>query len=350
MGKLQVVVDGQMGSCGKGHVAAQLAAPERNPHGISAVRVAGPNAGHSAADPGGRKWPLRQIPVAAVANPDARLYIAAGSEVDIAVLLAEVEALEAGGHKIAERLMIDSMATIIEPYHHEAEAAAGMRERIGSTTKGIGAARADRIMRTARVVRDTDLGDLCEIGDVADRLGGDLVRGATCQIEGTQGWALGLHHPYYPQTTSSDCRAIDFAAMAGISPWAPEVDDVEVWVVYRPYPIRVAGASGPLHGETTWQALGLEPEQTTVTRLTRRVGTWDGDLARRALVANGGPSPSVHVALTMADQLDSLVVGVTEADKLLASEVVADFLARVGHDVGSRVELAGTSDRTVVWL
>ena len=66
MGKLQVIVGGQAGSEAKGHVAAQLASPELTPEGLAAVRVAGPNAGHSAVDATGRKWALRQIPVAAV--------------------------------------------------------------------------------------------------------------------------------------------------------------------------------------------------------------------------------------------------------------------------------------------
>ncbi len=350
MGKLQIIVDGQMGSCGKGHVAAQLAAPDRNPRGISAVRVAGANAGHSAVDSDGRKWPLRQIPVAAVVNPHAALYIAAGSEVDPRVLLKEIHELEEAGHHIRERLLIDAMATIIEPRHLRTEAAVALTERIGSTAKGIGAARSERIMRVARVVRDTDLSDLCAIGDVATQLREDLAHGATAQIEGTQGWALGLHHPFYPQVTSSDCRAIDFAAMAGISPWDASVTDTDIWVVYRPHPIRVAGNSGPLAGETTWEALGLPEERTTVTKLVRRVGTWDGVLARQALLANGGPSESVHVALTMADQLSSAVEGVTEAGKLLNDEAVTDFIFQAETDLDCKIELVGTSDRTVVWL
>ncbi len=157
MGKLQVIVGGQAGSEGKGAVAACLArhaAESRTP--LAAVRVAGPHAGHSACAPDGTKWALRQIPVAAVVNPDAKLYITAGSEIDIDVLTAEITRLEEGGHKIRERLTIDPMATIVEARHKEAEAAHGIVGRIGSTGKGIGAARAERIWRTATIARDTD--------------------------------------------------------------------------------------------------------------------------------------------------------------------------------------------------
>lgn len=351
MGKLQVIVDGQYGSTGKGAVAAHLARPATHTRWpLSAVRVAGPNAGHSAVDPSGRKWPLRCIPVAAVVDPQAHLYLAAGSEIDYAVLLKEVRQLEEAGIPIRDRLVIDPMATVLEHRHHDIENTAGLVERIGSTGKGIGAARADRILREAKVVRDTDLHDGFAVDDVAPLLHRDLADDATVQIEGTQGYGLGLHHEFYPQVTSSDCRAIDFLAMAGVSPWAPEVTELEIWVVYRPYPIRVAGNSGPMLDETTWEQLGLQPEKTTVTQKVRRVGHWDGQLAQQALAANGGPSDSVHVALTMADQLDPAVAGVTDRDELLRSKLVVDFLDRVHQDLSQCATLVGTSDRTMVRL
>lgn len=350
MSKLQVVVDGQYGSTGKGAVCAYLARREHNPHGLSAVRVAGPNAGHTAVDDSGHRWPLRQIPVAAVVNPNAHLYIAAGSEIDIPVLLKEVRALEDGGHQIRERLLIDPMATIIEARHHHTEATDGLVERIGSTGKGIGAARADRIMRQAKLVRDTDLSDGFNIGDTVTQLQKDLDHGVNVQIEGTQGYGLGLHHPNYPQVTSSNCRAIDFIAMAGINPWDAYVDDTEVWLVYRPYPIRVAGNSGPMLGETTWEALGLEQERTTVTQKIRRVGTWDTGLARAALLANGGPSDHVHVVLTMMDQCSPELAGCTDAETVLKDERAAAFINRVEEELNTSVVLVGTSDRTMVEL
>lgn len=353
MGTLQVVVDGQYGSVGKGAVCAHLAREAMaasNSGGLSAVRVAGPNAGHSAVDAAGRKWPLRQIPVAAVIDPDARLYIAAGSEIDPQVLEAEIALLEAGGHEIRERLVIDPMATVIDEVHLRLEADADLTGRIGSTGKGIGAARADRIMRRAAVVRDTALNDLYNVAPVAPLLRIDLDYDRTVQVEGTQGYGLGLHHANYPQVTSSNCRAIDFMAMAGVSPWDEVVDDLQIWLVFRPYPIRVAGNSGPLLDETTWAELGLPDEHTTVTQKVRRVGRWDGKLAREAVYANGGPSDKLYLALTMADQLDEGIVGVTTQRALQMSEPVLEFLDRVDADCDQAVSLVGTSDRTAVRL
>lgn len=350
MGTVQVIVDGQFGSTGKGAVAAHLARKTYR-RGLSAVRVAGPNAGHSAVAADGVKWALRQIPVAAVIDPEASLYIAAGSEIDIEVLEDEVYRLENAGIPIRDRLLIDSSATLIGDRHRLAEKDHNLVANIGSTGKGIGAARAERIMRTALTASDSyTLGTRYALGDTAAALRGDLQADRTVQIEGTQGYGLGLHTGYYPYVTSSDCRAIDFLAMAGISPWAAHVTDLEIYLVYRPYPIRVAGTSGPLHGETTWAGLGLPEERTTVTQKVRRVGHWDPELAHAAFIANGGPSDSIRPVLTMCDQLSPEIAGVTEADKLLADETVEDFILSAQADIGADIVLVGTSDRTMVEL
>lgn len=376
--RLSVVVDGQFGSCGKGAVAAWLAHPEQNNAGrrrVVAVRVGGPNAGHTVyaprctppdddkqcgtCDRWGHPWRLRQIPTAAVCNPNADLVIAAGSEIDLDVLRAEIEGLEAHGIQVGNRLYIDLNATIIQPEHKDREERDRMVDRIGSTAKGIGAARADRIMREADTVRTADtahrefyngephrlLGRLMTV-DTAELLYNRLEAGAHVVIEGTQGYGLGLHTEYYPQTTSGDCRAIDFLAQAGISPWGVEgMIDLQVWVVVRPYPIRVAGNSGPLAGETTWEALGLPEEKTTVTQKVRRVGQWDPQLVQAAIRANGGPSPAVMIALTMADHIDRDVEGLTDP---LSARLVESFIDRVENETKTPVALVGTSPITLV--
>lgn len=365
MSKLQVIVGGLFGSEGKGALAGFLAAKDGAAGQVVAVRVAGPNAGHSVVNPvSGVKHALRQIPVAAVTNPDAVLVIAPGSEVDIAVLTQEVHLLEADGIKVRERLIIDGSATILTKAHVIAESEAGLTGKLGSTGKGIGAARAERIMRQAQTVRQQRvlLSQFCSVDST-----GPLLRAwqasedpVTIQVEGTQGYGLGLHTHFYPKVTSSDCTAIDFLALAGINPWySPSVRlprrglpfrDLEIWVVFRPYPIRVAGNSGPMHMETSWERLGLEPEFTTVTKKMRRVGQWDPHLASMAIAANGGPGRPVHLALTMADQLDAGVAGTTDPKALLESTKVGDFLARVESQLGQSFELITTSDRTCVDL
>jgi len=139
------------------------------------------------------------------------------------------------------------------------------------------------------------------------------------------------------------------------TPWQVDRDKFEVWVVYRTYPIRVAGNSGPLIGETTWEALGLDPELTTVTRKVRRVGTWNASLSRKAMAANGhvqGIPSSVHAALTMADYLVPGLKGATSAENL-DDEIDHTFhrlLSSRSSDLGRLIELVGTGPRTLIDL
>jgi adenylosuccinate synthase len=313
-----------------------------------AIRVAGPNAGHTVVAEDGRPWPLRCVPVAAVVNPDATLAIAAGSEIDREVLAQEVNRLEDAGYKIRNRLFIDPAATVLEPHHVLVERASGLETASGSTVKGIGAARAERIMRRATTVRQ--VADLFEahgaVADVSQLARGELRQGARVLVEGTQGYGLGLHTGYYPYTTSQDCRAIDFLAQAGISPWDPAIEELKIWLLFRPYPIRIAGNSGPLYNETTWGALGLPEEKTTVTQKVRRVGRWDGNLAWAAVRANGGPAPNVNVVLTMGDHVDPGAAGVTEWDKLPA-QLLSFIDGQVEYYTRSRVQMVGTGPGTV---
>lgn len=341
---LQVVVGGQYGSEAKGHVAAQLA--KRSPE-LLAVRVAGPNAGHTVVADTGEPYALRQIPVAAVANPNAALAIAAGSEIDPDVLLEEVQLLDKAGFEVSQRLSIDPQATWLEPQHRRAEAAAELTQRIGSTGKGIGAARAARLMRAARLAGQCE--QLLDAGLQFRSVRTLYDRHWDIQIEGTQGYGLGLHTDHYPKVTSSDCTALDFLAMAQCQPWMRR--RLQIWVVLRPYPIRVAGDSGPLLGETSWQDLGLAPEYTTVTKKMRRVGVFDERLASDAIRANGGPGAPAHVAFTMMDQVAPSLTGCTDRDELLGHALFQEWAMRIRLvNAGTGPELVTTSDRTAVWL
>lgn len=338
MGKLSVVVGGQFGSEAKGAVTAELTrkALEALERPV-VVRVAGPNAGHTAYDETGRAWALRQVPVGMVVDKSVMGVIADGSEVDLPVLLDEMCQLDMAGLDVSSRLYISGRATVLNEKHHRAEESAGIHGRIGSTGKGIGEARADRLMRRTPTLEQamieglreeqgggTELWEFLRLihyphtpenqlnkdvvatfnlmhGGTVDLLHRFLREGRHVIIEGTQGYGLGLHGKHYPRCTSSNTRAIDFLAMAGINPWDPEVSLFRVWMVVRAYPIRVAGNSGPLHNETTWEELGLPVELTTVTKKPRRVGLWDQELFDEALAANGGPGV-VRVAFSMADQ------------------------------------------------
>lgn len=343
-GQLHVVVGGQYGSEGKGAIAAYLTRPEVARSPVHCVRVAGPNAGHTVIGRGptgeAHPWRLRSVPVAAVSNPDSRLYLAAGSEVDYDVLDQEVAELTDWGYRVDERLTIDSQATRLDAKHRSDEAGSDLTARLGSTSKGIGAARQARLNRTAELVGGAV--------DVSAKLRQALDREETVLIEGTQGYGLGLHAGFYPFCTSSDCRAIDFLAMAGLSPWTVGVA-LTVWVVARTYPIRVAGNSGPLADELGWDQVGQPAELTTVTQKVRRVGAWDASLINQAVIANGGPyNPRVRVALTMFDYVSPDVAGATEASILTDDDrrLIGDY----EDDAESLIALLGTGPNSVIDL
>ena len=322
MKTLEVVVGAQFGSEAKGHVVQRLTErAQRDNRNTQVIRVAGPNAGHTGYDASGQSWALRQVPVAAVTDGPAVLGVAAGSEIDLPVLLDEYDRLRDAGLFRNKMLWVSAEATMIYDDHKFQETGGhpypvrtedrlakysdDMVQRLGSTGKGIGAARAERIMRQGnRLIDDKDAID--ELGKrqiaIADSRHiptdgmdpqGHLI------IEGTQGYGLGLHAGFYPKCTSSNCRAIDFMAMAGVNPMEFRVFDI--WAVARIFPIRVAGNSGPLRDETSWAELGLPEERTTVTKKIRRVGMPDWGLVRDAVRANG--RRNTILAVTMLDQL-----------------------------------------------
>lgn len=288
--KLTIVVGGQAGSEGKGAVTARL--HKEQSYGF-AVRIGGPNAGHTVVDKTGFRFPLRQVPVAAVADPKCRLVIAAGSEVDPEVLDSEIRMLEEHGHRVRNRLFVDPRATWLESHWAEGE----KQITTGTTGKGIGAVRAARAMREARLVLDIPkVEQRWGLVDTGAMLRRALASGARVMIEGTQGHVLGSHAGYYPHCTSGDCRAIDFMAACGLPP-----SEADVWVVLRTYPIRIAGGSGPLPNETSWEELQIPVEYTTVTKKPRRVAEWNWEWADASMDANSAPGRRAKVALTFAD-------------------------------------------------
>lgn len=362
--KVTVVVGGQFGSEGKGHVTGYLANWSENHSNFAdtiVTRVGGPNAGHIVygncptgsqgvynpcvdCNEYGHPWRLRQIPVGAVTAPGSELIIGPGSEIDADVLWQEIDELNAAGYRASYRLMIDRSATIIEPKHKEAEAERELNARIGSTAKGIGAARADRIWRSARVAGDSrDVTKDIQVLDTTKVY--SKFNNTHVIIEGTQGYGLGLNTPNYPFTTSGNCRAVDFLAQAGISPWSNWIDDFEVVIAARTHPIRVAGNSGELAGETSWEQLGLPSERTTVTHKIRRVGAWDSELVKEAARANGAPSKHVSLALTMADHVIPSLSGVDTFATLADSErdALRTLLRSCHEDAGAPIRYVGTS-------
>ncbi len=269
-----VVIGGQFGSEAKGKVVSYLA------HEFDmAVRTGSPNAGHTVFDEDGEIYKLQQIP-ATFLNKYCILCIGAGALINTEVLQKELEKTN-----VKDRLFIDPQAGIIEQKHLDQES--DLVKSIGSTGKGCGSALADRIWRKDfKLAKDVFAGEY-NIAEASEMINKGIDEGKSVLVEGTQGFGLSIYHGIYPYVTSRDTTAANFLAEAGISPLAVK----EIILVIRTYPIRVAGPSGPLAYEISWDDLSKKVgkdviEITTVTGKTRRVGEFDIEIVRKAIQMN----------------------------------------------------------------
>lgn len=271
-GDATIVVGGQFGSEAKGKVVSFLA-----DEFDMGVRTGAPNAGHTVFL-GNDIFKLQQVPASFV-NPKCELYIGAGSLIDPNILRSESE--RTGTKK---RIFIDPQAGIIEERHHKQEEE--LVHRIGSTGEGCGAALSGRIWRKDFKLAKDVLQDF-QIVNVSEYINKGLDEGKNVIIEGTQGFGLSLYHGIYPFVTSRDTTAANFLAEAGISPLCVK----DIILVIRTYPIRVAGNSGPLPNEISWEELSAKVgmptiERTTVTGKIRRVAEFDMALVQKAVQVN----------------------------------------------------------------
>jgi adenylosuccinate synthase len=327
---LTVVVGGQYGSEGKGKLVSFLSSGHQE---VAVVRSGGPNAGHTAEGALGRVL-LRQLPSGAT-NPAARLFLGAGMQLELEVLRNEIEALDVS----PSRLTIDPNAIIITPTDVQRENELDLRERIGSTLSGTGAAEARKVERHPTVQTAAHAPELAEyVGDVSSELDALLSQGLPVIVEGTQGAGLSLHHGPYPFVTSRDTTAAGFLAEVGLAP--ARVTDVVV--VLRTYPIRVAGNSGPLE-DVGWDDIAARAgyptalaEYTTVTGRLRRVGEFDWALAEKAIRLNGATALALHGV----DYLAYQDLGCASFDEL--SDVTRRFIQKLEDRLGVPVRFVFT--------
>jgi len=324
-----VVVGGQFGSEGKGKVAYSLA---KTFGARLAVRVGGSNSGHTVVVDSGSRFVLRHLPTPALL-PGMVSILPPGSYLDLAVLLDEIRRLNVEPRS----LVIDPNAAIVRDQEREAEAAGPLRDAIGSTLTGTGAAVARRVSRDGSLVLARDIAELEPyLGATLPRLRAALDRGDRVLIEGTQGYGLSLlHSPHYPYATSRDTTAAAALAESGLSP----MDVDQVVLVIRTFPIRVGGNSGPLTREISWAEIAARgghnhelSEYTSVTRRLRRVGEFDPAIVRKAIAAN---APTL-VVLNHADYLDHDACG-----RQQVTPVIRKFVAWAERAIGRRIDLAG---------
>lgn len=338
---VSVVVGGQFGSEGKGKTALEIVRREANVAAV--VRVGGTNSGHTAVSRGQKTYALRQLPVAAI-DCGIQVILPPGSYIDPVILREELDQLGLGPDEVA----ISPLARVITAAHKQWERESSLGAAIGSTQSGTGAAVMAMTARGAKgfAIDSIQAEEVTELQpflkDTTSMMRELLDARKRIVIEGTQGFGLSLlQGGYWPKATSRDTSAAGFVAEAGLSPL--DVDDVTM--VIRCHPIRVAGDSGPLVGETSWEQVAAEAglssnlrEFTTVTQRIRRIGRFDPELVRRAIRVN---RPS-RIVLNHLDYIDPHVrdVGLTErADK---------FVKQIEAAIGDQIDWLGTGPMHVI--
>ncbi len=350
--QIVVVTGGQYGSEGKGAFIHHLAQTKRGDWNIH-IRVGGPQAGHSLKTDRGDILKLTTVPVGAATEGTLNL-IGPMSVVDIEKLAEEIDLIEQTT-KTRPTVVVDPRATILDketaPSLEE-----GLVEQIGSTGKGVGAARSARIGRFARTAGDeaeiiTHCGALVE--DTAQIARSMLADNNRIVVEAAQGQLLSLHTGYrYPFVTSAECGPAQAFVDAGLP--LRYARKTRTYGVFRTLPIRVGGNSGPMGGtEINWdlvQALygdHIPVERTTVTDRVRRISTWDP-----AEVAESVAYTDIDGAvLSFVDYIFPEIEGHTQGQLPLNVE---QFVKMREAQIGVPVRWIGTSfgtyyQRTTKW-
>jgi adenylosuccinate synthase len=274
------------------------------------VRCGGPNSGHTVYV-AGQRYQLQQVPSGFV-NPHTRLLIAAGGLVDPHVFLREVEACGLD----PDRIGIDKNAGVIEAGDVDNERTLGLNGRLGSTGVGVGSAVSRRVLREPNFRLAQDHRDLKPfVTSVSDELASAVRHDESIVVEGTQGFGLSLYHAEeWPYRTSRDTTAHSFLGEVGVG-----IRDYEVIMAIRTFPIRVAGNSGPLPDEITWEDVQRESgyphpiaEYTTTTKRLRRVARFDWSVVGQAVAANA----PTQIALHGGDYVEFQNFGVNEWSRL----------------------------------
>lgn len=296
---VDVLVGGQYGSEGKGHVISYL-----SPEYHMLVRVGGPNAGHTVWEVP-KPYTFHILPSGSRAC-SADLVIGPGAVIAVDTLLREISDCKI----TVDRLSIDPQAMVISKRDIKYEEKR-LRDTIASTAQGTGAAAARRILdRDAPPLLAKDYKDLRPyIRNTQDILDRAYSENKKILVEGTQGTGLSLYHGEYPHVTSRDTCVAGCLSEVGISPSRVR----KVVMVCRTYPIRVQNpsnegrTSGNMATEIDWRTISKRSkiklaeirrcERTSTTNRERRVAEFDWKLLRKAASLNA----PTDIALTFVD-------------------------------------------------
>lgn len=366
--KINLVVDGQVGSCGKGLIHSYLAWAHR-PSILSTTSM--PNAGHTAILPDDTKFIAKAFPSSAILNTlsDYAPEVIIGAGAAFCLDQLEKEYAECDN----PYLTIHPRAGVITEEHKARERGecnnSDSTKHVASTLQGCGTFLSDKVMRKKDLQLARDYESLRRFsielfgqrhGIISDHLPSILLQllreENTILHEGSQGFGLDINHGIqYPNCTSRQCTVMQNVADMGL----PHTTIGDIYMVIRPYPIRVGnivedgkmiGYSGSMPSdcqEISWETVaknaGLPPESlveyTTVTKRLRRVFTWSDELFERAVNSNG----ATKIALNFANYIDGACYGVNQWEDL--GTKVHDWIAALEDKHQIEVALVGTGPR-----
>ncbi|MEE4203151.1 MAG: adenylosuccinate synthase [Halieaceae bacterium] len=383
MSKNVVILGTQWGDEGKGKIVDLL-----TEQASAVVRFqGGHNAGHTLVI-GGEKTVLHVIP-SGILRDDVQCLIGNGVVLSPSALITEIEALEARGVPVRDRLKISAACPLILPYHVALDKAREVRrgdQKIGTTGRGIGPAYEDKVAR-----RGLRLGDLRDpkrfaetLGEVLDYHNHSLVHyyhqpalefdavleqalregeqllpmmadvttmlhnyrktNAKLLFEGAQGSLLDIDHGTYPYVTSSNTTAGGTATGSGFGPLYLDY----VLGITKAYTTRVGSGPFPteLFDEVGARLAERGHEFGATTGRPRRCGWFDAVSLRTAVNINSVSG----LCLTKLDVLDgldeiSICVGYTDANGAPAPQPVDSYDYEQLHPVYET--MPGWSESTV---
>lgn len=331
MKKLDVLVDLQFGSTGKGLLAGYLGVK----NGYDAVASSNmPNAGHVAYSPEGEKFMHKVLPSAIFGDNLKVIGVGPGAVFDIDRL--ELEWAAVCKYRSDLVLVIHEAAGILLPEHKEAEQ--NTLSRISSTMQGSAEALISKIRRQDGAIAKHRV---VAIGSRLNQHGKAIVVPQiewleifSCKesvlLEGSQGYSLGLSSGFYPYCTSRDCtpaRVIsDCSLPVG---WLRDV-----YGSCRVHPIRVGntpdGFSGdwyPDQIELTFEQLGVASELTTVTGRVRRIASFSSMQIEEAMIM---ARPS-HIFLNFCNYDEEMAKWAKENIDILADAHGCGGVAMMGY-------------------
>jgi Adenylosuccinate synthase len=281
------IYGGQYGSEGKGSVAEYIARngartfkkqdDKEKMAKLVAIGENSPNSGHTCSLGKTRNMP-------AVSYFADQVILGPDSAVSLGVLLGDLANIKAAVGK-TPRIYIHEHAAFVCPEHEKEERTYGLVERISSTGSGSGASRAfhkyymrelDAVIRTRSITGLTDQG--YEVVVVNRYQYQELIRSIIteeydCLMECSQGTLLDTNWGIYPYVTSKSTLPRVAVERNALGPLG-----FNYVGVYRTYPIRTGGPSGPTGAaETTFAKIGVKDEIATVTKRVRRVFEFSRD-------------------------------------------------------------------------